>query len=200
MIQEHEGSSRQGRLSATIYGSHRSLTLTDIAWTSRALRKFPRTRSMPIRNEVSGTPCSFPSCSSPSPVCSWRDPRFARALAAETWYVMRTWRRQRPPRCATQLVQTSSVSRSRAVADRVGKVARDVLEPHDADVAARAGFRSDPDLWAVGLLLHSVLRAARLSLRAYPYDDTVLAAPGDMLRWRVVVKGGPASIEGTPHE
>jgi hypothetical protein len=50
-IQEHEGSSRQGRLSATIYGSHRSLTRTDIAWTSRVLRTFPRTRSIPIRND-----------------------------------------------------------------------------------------------------------------------------------------------------
>src|SRR5580765_1655650 len=56
-IQEHEGSSRQGRLSATIYGSHRSLTRTDIAWTLRVLRTFPRTRSILIPNDGWGTLC-----------------------------------------------------------------------------------------------------------------------------------------------
>ena len=55
-IQAHEGSSQPGRLSATIYGSHRLQTRTGIAWTSRVRRTFPRRRSIPIRRDVGRVP------------------------------------------------------------------------------------------------------------------------------------------------
>ena len=56
-IQEPEGSSRQGRLSATTCGSHRSLTRMGIASTSKVLRTFPKRLFIPSRNDAQGNPC-----------------------------------------------------------------------------------------------------------------------------------------------